>query len=1049
MAFADRVSTQDFTFAFSEAGGPSAPFGLWSDGITMWVSDSGDDKLYAYNLSTKLRDAAKDFDTLSGAGNNSPRGLWSDGATMWVSDSGDTKIYAYNLSTKLRDGAKDFDTLSGAGNNSPRGVWSDGATMWVSDGVDDKLYAYNLSTKAHDGAKDFDTLSGAGNNDPRGLWSDGATMWVSDDEDDKLYAYNLSTKLRDAAKDFDTLSGAGNNSPFGVWSDGATMWVSDDEDDKLYAYELASVPDAPAAPSVTSTGTTSISATFAAASTGDAATSLDLRWRAGTSGAWTEIIGVTSPHTVSGLDPATLHQVEVRGVNGAGDGDWSDTGSATTDTADLMPTIGVLADSNVEQGTALSRPLPAATGGDLPITYSVTGRPSGMTFNPSTRVLAWPAQTSTSEHELTYIAEDTDGDMATRTFTVRALLALDNFDDSGLVTDVLVLIHTGSNGDNAVWGRGPRFVTGSSIIDGEIDIASDTEPINQIRFRDDSGGLGSQLISFHDDGPVNLGDYFETGAGADLSITIQTGTGSSEIATWTIASSYNRGGSNFVIFDVPVADQALIADIETGDRFLLALTREATLAAEANASFGVGLAVAAPAELQILPLAAEANASFGVGLAVAAEAELGDLPSLDAEAGASFGVGLAVAAPAGRKGGKGAVAAGASFGVGLAVAAPAALGALVAEPEQPPAPTFDEINATSLVIAFTRAAAGGRPEEFDLRWREGTSGAYTVINDVTSPHTVTGLTEGNSYQVQVRAINSRATSMWSETASEMLVAPVQADIPIFRVISPVSVEVKWRPDMRAEHYGLRYRNFPAAWTTVADLETNAYVISDAAPQIEYEFQVMSENGVGEGDWSEYGFVTLPAARVAPDVRERSSLLIGQYEGAVNLRALLSGVLGLYQDQFMAPLFSLGELADLFLSYGDWLDFIGERLGLSRPYILGTSVRYFGFGSDTDRGTWDEVPLYDLEQALDDLRPLDDDRYRSLLRGRGLSLRLGTSVPDIEAVAAAVFTFGGYVVDSAGALTLYVEDDRDDMAELAGNAGVVPRPAGIPLTIEEI
>ena len=101
------------------------------------------------------RDSSEDFGTLSAAGNNAPYGMWSDGTTMWVSDYGDKKIYAYTVSTKARDSAKDFDTLDAAGNDNPRGLFSDGTTMWVSDSTDDKLYAYTLSTKARDSSKDF------------------------------------------------------------------------------------------------------------------------------------------------------------------------------------------------------------------------------------------------------------------------------------------------------------------------------------------------------------------------------------------------------------------------------------------------------------------------------------------------------------------------------------------------------------------------------------------------------------------------------------------------------------------------------------------------------------------------------------------------------------------------------------------------------------------------------------------------------------------------------------------------------------------------------
>ena len=207
---------------------------IWSDGTTMWVTDYTDDKLYAYKMSDKTRDTAKDISLHTS--NGDPVGIWSNGTTMWVSDLTTDKLYAYNMSTKARDSAKDFDTLSAATNNHAGGIWSDGTTMWVADSVDDKIYAYNMSTKARDSAKDFDTLSAAGNDAAYGLWSDGTTMWVSDNIDDKIYAYDLSTKARDSAKDFDTLIAATNEAPGGIWSNGTTMWVADTADKKLYAY---------------------------------------------------------------------------------------------------------------------------------------------------------------------------------------------------------------------------------------------------------------------------------------------------------------------------------------------------------------------------------------------------------------------------------------------------------------------------------------------------------------------------------------------------------------------------------------------------------------------------------------------------------------------------------------------------------------------------------------------------------------------------------------------------------------------------------------------
>ena len=84
--------------------------GVWSDGVTIWVSDHGLREIWAYRLPTKpdapvVEDAGplalervdeEDFTHLSGSSNNSPRGIWSDGDYMYVADKSDTRVYSYN-----------------------------------------------------------------------------------------------------------------------------------------------------------------------------------------------------------------------------------------------------------------------------------------------------------------------------------------------------------------------------------------------------------------------------------------------------------------------------------------------------------------------------------------------------------------------------------------------------------------------------------------------------------------------------------------------------------------------------------------------------------------------------------------------------------------------------------------------------------------------------------------------------------------------------------------------------------------------------------------
>ena len=315
-------------FATLALAGNGEPWGIWSDGTTMWVADSGDAKIYAYNLATKARDPSKDFTSLSAAGNNAPTGMWSDGTTMWVADWVDTKIYAYNLTSKARDIDKEFDEPLTTRIGNIRGIWSNGTTLWAADADNKKLYAFNLSTKARESAKDFATLRGAENNAPQGIWSDLTTMWVIDSSDDKAYAYNMTSRERDASKDFNTLNDAGNNLPFGTWSNGRTMWVADSDDDKLYAYNVAertSVPDAPSNIGAES-GDTEVTLTW---DDPDNDTLTTYQYRVSADGGttwnpdWTEIdssSASTVSHIVASLTNGTEYTFEVRAVNSTGNG---------------------------------------------------------------------------------------------------------------------------------------------------------------------------------------------------------------------------------------------------------------------------------------------------------------------------------------------------------------------------------------------------------------------------------------------------------------------------------------------------------------------------------------------------------------------------------------------------------------------------------------------------------------------------------------------------------------------------------------------------------
>ena len=272
LAFAPDLFARGLT-VWTDLSLPSSPSenhdprGIWSDGTTMWVADSADAKIYAYEIDEdyaetgwipNTRIPSRDFDTLAGAGNNLPEGLWSDGKTMWVADWDDKKLYAYDMTTKARDQSKEIALH--ADNTNPAGVWSDGTIVWVSGNANQKIYAYELDDSDGDGirneripSRDFNKffsltndLNFSHNPNPKGLWSDGKTMWVS--EEKRVYSYNLLdgqidhtmhigwTSVNQVTHDDENIV------PWGIWGDSETMWVADlNLVKRIYAYNMPPV----------------------------------------------------------------------------------------------------------------------------------------------------------------------------------------------------------------------------------------------------------------------------------------------------------------------------------------------------------------------------------------------------------------------------------------------------------------------------------------------------------------------------------------------------------------------------------------------------------------------------------------------------------------------------------------------------------------------------------------------------------------------------------------------------------------------------------------
>ncbi len=336
-------------FRLASANGNSV--GIWSNGTTVWVADSSDAKLYAYALDDGTRQDGNggttdvEFDLHSD--NGSARGMWSDGTTIWVADSGDDKLYAYALDDGTRQdgtgGTTNMEFDLDSDNEDATGIWSDGTTIWVAnlDAFGSEVFAYALAGGTRqDGTGsttdmefDLDSDNGA----PVGMWSDTTTIWVADSVSDQVYAYQMSDKSRDESKEFDFDSG--NTDPWGIWSDYSTMWVVDAGEKDLFAYLLvgtATAPEAPTGLTATALGATIVDLAWTAPADdgGAAITGYKVEVSNDGSSGWSDLEDDTGNANAwyrhSGLSNGDTRHYRVSAINAAGASPASDTANATT-----------------------------------------------------------------------------------------------------------------------------------------------------------------------------------------------------------------------------------------------------------------------------------------------------------------------------------------------------------------------------------------------------------------------------------------------------------------------------------------------------------------------------------------------------------------------------------------------------------------------------------------------------------------------------------------------------------------------------------------------
>lgn len=194
-------------------------------------------------------------------------------------------------------------------------------------------------------------------------------------------------------------------------------------------------------------------------------------------------------------------------------------------------------------------------------------------------------------------------------------------------------------------------------------------------------------------------------------------------------------------------------------------------------------------------------------------------------------------------------------------------------PEAPDAPSLTR-GDEELSVSWTAPDDGGETIiGYDTRYKLSTASDWTdgpSVNGTTTSATISSLTNGLSYDVQVGAENSIGNSEWSTSATlKVFTVPDAPGVPTVTG-QDRQVEVIWgAPDNGGSTitaYNVEYRIEGVVEWTEGDLEMfdTETIITDRRADETYEVRVRAVNAAGEGDWSSIGTGTTTGPALAGD-----------------------------------------------------------------------------------------------------------------------------------------------------------------------------------------
>ena len=180
----------------------------------------------------------------------------------------------------------------------------------------------------------------------------------------------------------------------------------------------------------------------------------------------------------------------------------------------------------------------------------------------------------------------------------------------------------------------------------------------------------------------------------------------------------------------------------------------------------------------------------------------------------------------------------------------------------PSAPSAPAGTAENSVIewAWNCPRDGGlRVTSFDVQWRTGTTGDWGSVQRVSVPrYRLSGLVNGQAYQVRARSRNSFGESAWSSAGTSTPVSTVPGKVFGLVAFSDEDrvVTLRWdEPDTGGaaiSEYEIQWASGARSFSSVRQATTAAtrFVVTGRVNGTTYSFRVRARNVRGAGQWAD-------------------------------------------------------------------------------------------------------------------------------------------------------------------------------------------------------